>query len=113
MSDTPRYQHDCDHCVYLGNYEKCDLYVCVGKAQNEIDCTVIARYGDQGDYTSGICFRDHIKPLGVAFDRAVKLGLLDPKNFKPVFKCTKCGVLSYESTNCICNLCNGLVLRKK
>lgn len=48
----PRYEHDCDQCVFLGEYDKYDLYHC--SQGNTID-TVIARYGNDGpDYSSGL-----------------------------------------------------------
>jgi hypothetical protein len=45
---APRYTHDCDTCLYLGNFEGADLYVC----DNE-QTTYIARYANGGpDYVS-------------------------------------------------------------
>ena len=47
----PRFQHDCDNCVFLGHYEGHDLYYCPREP------TVIARYGGGGpEYTSGLPF---------------------------------------------------------
>ena len=46
----PRYQHDCDNCRYLGEYNEYDLYYCPQGGYP----TVLARYGNQGEeYTSG------------------------------------------------------------
>lgn len=48
---VPRYVHDCDSCIYLGQYKKYDLYYCSG------EYTIVCRYSDEGpDYTSGIVF---------------------------------------------------------
>lgn len=52
--EGPVFEHDCDECVFLGHYEKHDLYYC-GK---DIE-TVIARWSSDGpDYASGV-------PLGI------------------------------------------------
>ena len=47
--DKPRFAHDCDGCLYLGQYEQFDLYLCPRCDEG----SVIARYGDWcGDYSS-------------------------------------------------------------
>jgi hypothetical protein len=48
----PRYEHDCNHCVFLGQYGEYDLYYC---PQPMIHLpTIVARFGDWGgDYHSG------------------------------------------------------------
>jgi hypothetical protein len=44
----PRHEHDCDRCVFLGQHEEFDLYVCPGEP------TLLARRSDEGsDYWSG------------------------------------------------------------
>ena len=46
-----RFEHDCDQCIPLGEFEEYDLYYCPGEP------TVIARYdNDGGDYGSGLTF---------------------------------------------------------
>jgi len=51
----PRYIHDCDACIFLGQYKKYDLYFC-GKG-SLVSTTVILRYSDEGgDYHSGLTF---------------------------------------------------------
>lgn len=67
MSQAPRYQHDCECCTFLGPFEKFDLYGC--------DDTVIARYGDQGDYVSGFMFASTHKALKEALARAHARGM--------------------------------------
>lgn len=48
--DEPRFQHDCDVCVWLGRMERWDLYSCPQNGHP----TVVARYGDDGpEYESG------------------------------------------------------------
>lgn len=69
---SPRYEHNCICCRYLGRYEKYDLYYCEESVK-----TVIARYGKDSDYISGLGFSDnHNNPLFVAKMRAEKLGLI-------------------------------------
>jgi hypothetical protein len=71
----PRYNHDCDKCVFLGEYEEYDLYFC-GQG-TLLTSTVIARYSNNGeDYTSGIDFATHYPPLIEAKSRAIEKGLL-------------------------------------
>jgi len=48
-----RYKHDCNHCVYLGHFDKYDLYVCP-KHNTKTISTVVARFGIDGDYNSGV-----------------------------------------------------------
>ena len=71
--DEPRYKHDCESCVFLGQRDAHDLYFC--------DCvhpTVLARYSDRGeDYTSGLPLVGIAPPLTEAAKRAVARGLLD------------------------------------
>lgn len=51
LPEKPRYQHDCQVCVFLGHYDGSDLYFC---PQHGIK-TVIARFSDLGpDYASGL-----------------------------------------------------------
>lgn len=50
-NDSPKFEHDCEACVFLGHYMDHDLYVHPTDSK-----TVIARYGSKGDYASGLCF---------------------------------------------------------
>ncbi len=52
MFDTPRYDHDCPCCIFLGKEEQYDLYYCRQMGMP----TVIARFGPDGDYLSGMSF---------------------------------------------------------
>lgn len=71
--EKPRYQHDCDACVFLGYYGNVDLYCCNQHGHP----TVIARYSSTGsDYSSGIVFARQVPALAVALERARKLGLI-------------------------------------
>jgi hypothetical protein len=70
--EPPRYNHDCDKCTYLGQYEEYDLYFC-----SKFLPTVIARYGNDGPlYTSGMALRKFVPPLQEAYERACELGLV-------------------------------------
>lgn len=57
---TKFHEHDCECCHYLGSDAKktdlFDYYVC---EQGGIVPTVIARYGNAGDYASGLDFVQH------------------------------------------------------
>lgn len=55
---TPRYQHDCECCKYLGEFGPLDLYVHAGEGRlRSLPQTVIARASSEGpDYQSGMCF---------------------------------------------------------
>ncbi len=67
-----KYQHDCDKCTPLGEYEEYDLYHC---EQGGLP-TVVARYGDDGpDYISGAAFIGVNPALREAGRRSVALNL--------------------------------------
>lgn len=63
---NPRFKHDCSSCVYLGStvidsversgVEEFDLYVCPAKAPGAKAETVVARFGEDGNYHSGLEF---------------------------------------------------------
>jgi hypothetical protein len=80
MDDKPRYIHDCDCCVFLGQYHgghEADLYFCSGG----IAPTVIARYSSDGPhYNSGLYVAEHypdrFPDLAEAKRRAEQRGLL-------------------------------------
>ena len=68
-----RYEHDCANCKPLGEFDEFDLYFC---EQGGVGPTVIARFGPDGDYFSGMCFADAMPELGEAKRRAIAAGLL-------------------------------------
>ena len=79
----PRFTHDCDECVFLGNYAGHDLYFC---PRDDVDgYTVIARWSSLGsDYTSGAVFgktplQHGGRILRVAHLIASDFGLIGPK----------------------------------
>lgn len=69
MGET-RYMHDCEECVFLGTHDQYDLYYC------EANPTVIARYGAEGDYLSGLLLASLVPVLAIATVRAINAGLL-------------------------------------
>jgi len=79
--ETPIHEHDCDNCVFLGNwvsrfYEpgvETDLYFCSGGIGG---WTVICRFGELGDYASGAVFSGSCEDLSEAGKRAVEKGLI-------------------------------------
>lgn len=64
QSNTPYHEHDCDNCIYLGSSQegegedmiKTDYYFCHRKDSHPCLSTLIARYGEFGDYSSGLEF---------------------------------------------------------
>lgn len=71
---NPQWTHDCEHCHYLGSWDRHDMYFC---AQSNGESTVIDRFGDDGgDYVSGL-WQAHRDPvLAIAVVRALSQGLL-------------------------------------
>lgn len=68
-----KYNHDCEFCRPLGNFQGHDLYYC-----NVHHPTVIARFGNEPeDYTSGLRFAELqlVPELTEALDRARRQGL--------------------------------------
>jgi|GEM_PF-2231443 len=48
---TPKYEHDCEKCEYLGTFFDYDVYLC--REDRHRGGTIIARYDDEGpDYYS-------------------------------------------------------------
>ena len=83
--DKPIYEHDCNECTFLGNYEcegtEYDLYFC---KQNDMIDTVIARFGTDASYMSGMStgMNDLLNgrensPLATAFKRAYEKQLIN------------------------------------
>jgi hypothetical protein len=66
-----RFEHDCESCLFLGQYKEYDLYICLGTNH-----TPIARYGEKGDYLSGMSFWD-VPCLQEAIKRASDLHVID------------------------------------
>ena len=68
----PQHTHDCDSCTFLGTSANYDLYHC---GQEGSMPTVIARYGEDGSYKSGMYFASRDKELGEAKELAIAKGL--------------------------------------
>ncbi len=85
---TPRYTHDCDHCVFLGTFGEADLYFAdhggVAPGYEPAVATVISRTGDDGpEYTSGVPLAPTSPPLAYALGLAVGRGLIRPVGLVP------------------------------
>lgn len=67
-----RYQHDCENCKPMGQFQEYDLYFC-----DSPDITVVARYGDIGyEYNSGLHLTG-IPAIKVAVTIAKAVGYID------------------------------------
>jgi len=52
---TPKFEHDCSRCIFLGHSLNRDYYICIRK--EPLLTTLISRYGkDGGSYSSGVEF---------------------------------------------------------
>jgi hypothetical protein len=67
---SPRFEHDCDRCTYLGREGDSDLYFC---GEHYTGPTVIARYGKGALFISGAQW---VPALGEAKKRALERELL-------------------------------------
>jgi len=75
--DKPVHVHDCGSCVFLGtrsgNGKRYDLYYCPSREESTIP-SVIARYGADADYISGLEFISIEPMLAQAFVLALQAG---------------------------------------
>jgi hypothetical protein len=83
---SPIHIHDCDTCLFLGTFRDHDLYFHENQSISN-ESTVIARYGDRGEYSSGLIFgykdrHNLTSVLGEAFRRATNRGLI-PLDYVP------------------------------
>lgn len=62
--------HDCNHCIYLGSDKNNDYYYHYDKEYPTLS-TLICRYGDHGDYSSGLEFI----MSNVGLNKALALGV--------------------------------------
>jgi hypothetical protein len=72
------YAHDCEECVFLGTHDRYDLYYC------DATPTVIARYGIDGDYLSGLLIASTVPVLAIATVRAITAGLLTTEQIRAI-----------------------------
>lgn len=52
MSAEPRYEHDCDECVFLGRSEENDVWVHPREDATHWDSLILRRSGEPSDYSS-------------------------------------------------------------
>ena len=67
-----RFENEGPNCIYLGPNGNYDLYIHLTEGGSI--STVIARYGPEGEYISGIPFISRYPQLREAADRALALG---------------------------------------
>lgn len=83
----PFFEHDCDVCTFLGyclvgdDNDRYDLYHC----KSSIEHTVIARFGEDGDYFSGLAFA-YDGPLKKALHIAMDKGLISDEDTDGFYK---------------------------
>lgn len=65
-----QHEHDCDKCIFLGEYKEYDLYFHPGRYW-----TLVARFGKDGDYQSSPEI-SQINCLKEARKRAVEKGFI-------------------------------------
>jgi len=58
---TPKFEHDCDACDFLGTYLGCDVYTCGGEQDGNMK-DILARYGNDGPEYSSYSF-PHLRSL--------------------------------------------------
>jgi len=116
-TNLPQFTHDCDQCVFLGdfisedwNHIPVDLYFCPSPKTPEFS-TIIARYGDDGpEYGSGLTFAGGADHYREAARRSILANLIphdtDIGRHPPATlaqasarKCHKCGLRTLESHN--------------
>jgi len=89
-----RYEHDCHVCVFLGQHEEFDMWLCPPDRDDirQLSGSVIVRDGEQGAYASSpLCMTGRIlervqagkmirygRPMMIAVARALRLGLVTP-----------------------------------
>jgi hypothetical protein len=57
LENFPMWEHDCEHCTFLGTFDNHDLYFCAQCIPGDTIPTVIARYGSNPqDCQSGMWF---------------------------------------------------------
>jgi hypothetical protein len=77
--EKPKFEHDCNHCKFLGCFQESDLYICVGKDS----ITLISRESNNGsDYRSALIsngkyYGSNHDSLVEALNRAKKKGYVN------------------------------------
>ena len=74
---TPRYEHDCEVCQFLGQHKQFDLYYC----SDAPGPMLIARYSNYPpSYISGLETETLCEPLALALDLAKEHDFLPSKH---------------------------------
>jgi hypothetical protein len=105
MKESPKFQHDCDRCTYLGTVQNkgghfFDLYWCANASHPALS-SVLCRYGSEGpEYSSShppeafagpeefiALSKQYERPYIHAMARAVRMGLYSGKFAKEFTDC--------------------------
>lgn len=100
MKKSPLHEHDCNNCIYLGSFYKKDYYLCISK-EHPFLSTFIARYGKNGNYSSGIEFCWSNIYLNIALKLAEKQNLLTDKKLRQHILNKQKQYLDYLNTDLI------------
>lgn len=98
MKNTPIHEHDCKHCIYIGSSYKRDYYLCISKEHPSLS-TLVARYGKDGNYNSGLEFCWSNIYLNKALKLADKQGLLTNKELRKHILNQQTSYLAYLEKN--------------
>ena len=84
VSDVKLFQHDCNSCIFLGNYKGCDLYIC--KKHSGLH-SLIAREGNEGsEYRSGLWGYVHNNLYREIHKRALARGVVSPEESRNILR---------------------------
>ena len=72
----PLHTHDCDKCIFLGSDNENDYYYCHDE-KHPVLSSLIARYGEEEKYTSGLSFAMSSIPINNALKLAVEQNVLN------------------------------------
>lgn len=81
MQLKPRFGHDCPKCQFLGQTHEFDFYVCEGRKDKSRQ-SLIARYGENGEYLSFA--RDTVERAPEGFAEELKIALAMVKQLESV-----------------------------
>lgn len=76
---TPRFQHDCDECRYLGEHGQYDVYWCPQAAVPDLPTVVLRRSDEPSDCTScpvRVVLSTGDQPFQTALEMAQRAGLV-------------------------------------
>ena len=106
VESKPYHEHDCQNCIYLGSSTETenghtsdyDYYFCHHKGEHPCLSSLIARYGENGDYSSGLSFVMSTIPLNKALQLAAEQNVL-PDDVKEYIKKQQASWFKYCETD--------------